>query len=79
MKTLIIITALALGGCSTQRFLCTGTGTCDVPYTASHGGSLSQASSRLPSQVLLPSGNYLIVPNHSRGGISAVIRTSRTK
>ena len=76
MKTLILITALALGGCSTQRILCTGTGTCDVgvaTYTP------TARVNTLPSQVLLPSGNYLIVPNASTGGIKAVIQTSRTK
>jgi hypothetical protein len=76
MKTVILITALVLTGCSTQRILCTGTGTCDVgvaTYTP------TARVNTLPSQVLLPSGNYLVVPNASTGGIRAVIQTSRTK
>ena len=76
MKTVILITALTLTGCSTQRILCTGTGTCDVgvaTYTP------TARMNTLPSQVLLPSGNYLVVPNASTGGIRAVIQTSRTK
>jgi len=76
MKLVIIIMAVLLSGCSTQRFLCTGTGTCDV------GSATYTPTARvntLPSQVLLPSGNYLVVPNASTGGIRAVIQTSRTK
>ena len=77
MNKIVILAVLAtLTGCSTQRILCTGTGTCDV------GAATYTPTARvnsLPSQVLLPTGNYLIVPNHSTGGIRAVIQTSRTK
>jgi hypothetical protein len=76
MKLIAIALTVALTGCSTQRFLCTGTGTCDIgsaTYTPTANVNT------LPSQVLLPSGTYLVVPNASTGGIRAVIQTSRTK
>jgi hypothetical protein len=40
------------------------------------GGSFIGSPS-LPTNILLPSGNYVVVPNYSTGGISAVIQTSR--
>jgi hypothetical protein len=76
MKLIALALSVALTGCSTQRILCTGTGTCDVgvaTYTP------TARVNTLPSQVLLPTGTYLIVPNASTGGIQAVIQTSRTK
>jgi hypothetical protein len=76
MKLIAIALTVALTGCSTQRILCTGTGTCDI------GSATYTPTARvntLPSQVLLPSGNYLVVPNASTGGIRAVIQTSKTK
>lgn len=46
-----------------------------------YGGSSSTTgffgSTSLPSSILLPTGNFLVVPNYSTGGISAIIQTSR--
>lgn len=75
MKLLVTVTAIMLSGCSTM--MCVGTGTCvdgDMRYDPTVKGSATT-----PSTVILPSGTYVIVPNYSTGGISAVIKTSRGK
>jgi hypothetical protein len=46
---------------------------------ASYVGSNFIPPQSLPSTVLTPAGNLLIVPNYSTGGISAVLRTSTGK
>ena len=41
------------------------------------GNYISGGGHSLPSTVLMPTGNYLIVPDYSTGGISAIINLSR--
>lgn len=82
MKTLIIIAAVLLTGCSTvdgqNRFICMGTGTCGADPNYS-GGSGSYGSLRSSSTVQLPSGGYAIVRSASTGQVMSVFQTSRTK
>lgn len=75
----LLILAVLLTGCSTQQLMCAGTGTCSsgTDYTAV--STATSTRSQVVRSVQLPTGNYLIVPNHSTGGISAVIQTSKTK
>ena len=74
-KLLAIISLQALTGCSTM--MCLGTGTC-VDGAGSYNPTV-RGGAFTPSTVSLPLGNYIIVPNYSSGGISAVIQTSRGK
>jgi hypothetical protein len=76
----LLILAVLLTGCSTQQLMCAGTGTCqaNTDYTGISTAN-RYTSPQVVRSVQLPTGNYLIVPNHSTGGISAVIQTSKTK
>lgn len=80
MKILILLLAVALAGCSTRQMLCAGTGTCfgddrDLTATLPVGHLPTPVAKN--SQLLLPSGNYLVVRN--AGTVTAIIQTSTTK
>ena len=91
MKSLLVLALIALTtGCSTtqmNKFVCVGAGTCGINdddstrvasyYSQGTGPQLN--SSRGNSQVMLPSGNYLIVRNASTGQVMSVIQSSKTK
>ena len=80
MKILILLVAVLVSGCSTRQMVCAGTGTCfgdDRDLTATLPvGSLPTPTAK-NSQLLLPSGNYLVVRNS--GTVTAIIQTSTTK
>ena len=80
MKILILLVAVLVSGCSTRQMICAGTGTCfgdDRDLTATLPvGSLPTPIAK-NSQLLLPSGNYLVVRN--AGTVTAIIQTSTTK
>lgn len=53
----------------------------DVVSSTSLGTTtpIRYANPQVVTGILMPSGNYVVVPNHSTGGIKAVIQTSKTK
>ena len=77
LKIWLVSVAILLTGCaSMDQMVCLGTGTCTA--TGQHS-PLPGPSLQLPQTLIMPSGTYIIVPNYSTGGISAVIKTSNAK
>jgi hypothetical protein len=80
MKILILLVAVLVSGCSTRQMVCAGTGTCfgdDRDLTATLPVGALPTPTAKNSQLLLPSGNYLVVRN--AGTVTAIIQTSTTK
>jgi hypothetical protein len=77
-----VITAalILLSGCSTRQMMCAGTGTCfgdDRDLTATLPVGTLPTPVAKNGQLLLPSGNYLVVRNGT-GQVSAIVQTSKT-
>ena len=77
--TLILLSLLALTGCSTQQInqaICYGNGTCGA--NPNYRGP-SAVGGVLPQSIITSSGTYIIGRNYSTGAINSVIQVSRGK
>ena len=74
----VVLAALMLSGCSTlgHNMMCFGTGACsDGPVSSTR--FTAAPSLNMPSSIQLGTANYLVVPNYSTGGVSAIIQTAK--
>lgn len=76
---ILVIMALNLSACMTlDKFVCTGTGTCDLnpKYQSS---TAAKWVSPTPQTVITTNGTYMIMRNQSTGAINSINQVSRGK
>jgi hypothetical protein len=75
----MLITALSQTACTTlDKFVCTGTGTCDL-NPKYQSATAAKWVSPTPQTVITNNGTYMIMRNQSTGAINSINQVSRGK
>ena len=75
---ILVIMALNLSACMTlDKFVCTGTGTCQA--SGNYSSTAAEWVSPLPQTVITNSGTYIVTRSQSTGAINNINQVSRGK
>jgi len=78
MRLITLFTVILLTGCgSMDKFVCTGTGTCQA--TGAYSGQSAAWVSPTPQTIITNNGTYMVGRSQSTGSINSVISVSKGK